>query len=112
MIPADPNDSHQVNDIPPWFLQDAQIVSTDGDDEEEEDAPRDQQGQISQQPPPPFDPPYEGCVHETFRNIQEARDYVSRLNNFNDAFIAVPVAFLHTFNEQPRNPIYGYILHH
>lgn len=111
MIPADPCASHQVYEIPDDWDSHGQPIP-EYDEEEEAPVNQDQQGPNSPAPPPPFDPPYEGCIHETFRNIQEARDYVTRLNNLNDAFIAVPVAFLHTFTEQPRNPIYGYILHH
>lgn len=43
MIPADPTDSYQVNNIPSWWFEDAQRVpSTDG--EEEEESPIDDPG--------------------------------------------------------------------
>lgn len=34
MIPADPTDSYQVNNIPSWWFEDAQRIPTDGEEED------------------------------------------------------------------------------
>lgn len=66
-----------------------------------------------QNAPPPFDPPYPDSQFEPFSTISYAKSYVQRLNNLNEAYIAIPVAFIHRIRDDPRRaPTYGYVIHH
>lgn len=61
---------------------------------------------------PPFPPPYENAQFATFRNITEGRDLVAKLNNLNDAYIAIPAAFIRRLRDKDYyTPIYGYLIH-
>lgn len=63
--------------------------------------------------PPPFSPPYEGAQYYSFCSIQEAKEYVAHLNNKNDAYVCIPLAFLHRIRDDPRrSQTYGYIISH
>lgn len=137
MIPADPTDSFQVNNIPSWWFEDAQRVPTDDEDEDSvqsEDpgldipfflraaspvVPNPDLSYEVQSPPPPpppvnenppFPPPYEGCIFYQFRDIEDARNYCRHLNNHEACWVAIPSTFLHRIVENPSNPVFGYIL--
>ena len=139
MIPADPTDSYQVNNIPDWWFEDAQRISTDA--EEEDYDTNDNSGleftppffraespvvpnpdlsyEVASRPPtpppvndhPPFPPPYENCNYYQFRDVEDARNYYRHLNNHENCWVAIPSTFLHRIVENPSNPVFGYILH-
>ena len=63
--------------------------------------------------PPPFPAPYPDAQFQTFTSIKDAKSYVERLDNRNDAYVAIPLAFINRIRDDPRRmPTYGYIIHH
>lgn len=63
--------------------------------------------------PPPFQAPYPEANFEAFTCMQDAKDYAARVNNKNDAYVAIPIAFINRIRDDVRRmPTYGYIIHH
>lgn len=64
-------------------------------------------------PPPPFAAPYDDATYQPFSSMREAKDYANHLNNKNDAYVAIPLAFIHRIRDDPRkSAIYGFVIHH
>lgn len=63
--------------------------------------------------PPPFPAPYSDATFQPFTDMHQAKSYVARVNNRNDAYIAIPIAFINRIRDDPRRMgTYGYIIHH
>lgn len=64
---------------------------------------------------PPFTAPHNDRVteYEPFVGIDQAHSFISRCNNLNNAYIAIPVHFIGRIRDYGNNrtKVYGYIIH-